>query len=95
MSTPEALLKARIRTWLVDEKKAYYFAPVQRGLGGSTLDILCCIKGRFVGIEVKVPGKRPTARQKIVIQAISDAGGVAFWSDSLEHVQWVVGENGL
>lgn len=91
---PEALIKARIRAWLVS-RGAYYFAPVQMGMGIATLDILCCVKGRFVGIEVKIPGKRPTARQHATIRSINDAGGIAFWADSLEHVQWELEEKGL
>lgn len=83
--TPEALIKSKIRSFLIDDLKAYYFAPVQTGMGVSTLDILCCIGGKFVGIEVKVPGKEPTARQRFTIKAINEAGGVAFWTDSLEH----------
>ncbi len=90
----EALIKSRIREYLVG-RGAYYFAPVQMGMGISTLDILCCLKGKFVGIEVKVPGGKPTARQLATIKSIRDAGGIAFWSDSLEHVQWRLGEEGL
>ena len=83
--TPEALIKSKIRAFLIADMKAYYFAPVQTGMGVSTLDILCCINGRFVGIEVKVPGKKPTTRQEHNIKAINAAGGMAFWTDSLEH----------
>lgn len=93
--TPEAHIKANIRQYLVNEKKAYYFAPVQMGMGISTLDILCCIKGRFCGIEVKVPGKKPTPRQTFTIKAINDAGGVAFWTDSLEYTKEMLGSAGL
>ena len=85
--TKEAVLKTKIRHWLIHEKHAYFFAPVQMGMGVSTLDILCCIDGRFVGIEAKVPGKTPTPRQEMVIAAIKNAGGIAFWTDSLEHTQ--------
>lgn len=95
MPTPEAAIKARIRAYLVDEKKAYYFAPVQMGMGVSTLDILCCIAGRFVGIEVKVPGKKPTPRQNFNIKAINDAGGVAFWTDSLDYTKQMLEAAGL
>lgn len=92
--TPEATIKSKIRAFLVDDMKAYYFAPVQMGMGVATLDILCCIKGRFVGIEVKVPGKKPTPRQTFTIKAINDAGGMAFWTDSLEHCKAHLQANG-
>lgn len=83
--TPEAAIKAKIRVFLLSEMHAYYFAPVQMGLGISTLDILCCVQGKFVGIEVKVPGHHPTTRQQQTINSINAAGGLAFWCDSLEH----------
>jgi hypothetical protein len=92
---PEAALKATIRHYLVGEKQAYYFAPVQMGMGVSTLDILCCVNGRFVGIEVKVPGKKPTVRQTFNIEAILRAGGVAFWTDSLEYTKSMLEAAGL
>lgn len=92
---PEAAIKARIRQFLIDEKKAYYFAPVQMGMGVSTLDILCCIRGKFVGIEVKVPGKVPTVRQRQNIIAINAAGGVAFWTDSLDYTKEMLEAAGL
>ena len=93
--TPEKTIKQKIRAYLVDEKKAYYFAPVQTGMGVSTVDILCCIAGRFVGIEVKVPGKKPTPRQAFNLKAIDAAGGVAFWTDSLEYTKEMLEAAGL
>ena len=93
--TPEGQIKQKIRAWLVDEKKAYYFAPVQMGMGTSTVDILCCIKGRFCGIEVKVPGNKPTARQRFTMRAIQEAGGVAFWTDSLDYTKAMLEAAGL
>ncbi len=92
---PEAALKQEIRHMLLNEYDCYYFAPVQMGMGVATLDLLCCIKGRFVGIEVKVPGKKPTVRQEHTIAAIIKAGGVAFWTDSLEYTQIMLKAAGL
>lgn len=83
--TPEALIKSKIRDLLKNEWHAYYFAPVQMGMGISTVDILCSINGRFVGIEVKVPGKSPTVRQSRTIADINASGGFAFWTDSVEQ----------
>ncbi len=93
--TPEGLIKSKIREFLTEEMQAYVFSPVQMGMGVSTLDILCCIKGRFCGIEVKTPGKKPTARQTFTIKAINDAGGVAFWTDSLEYTKTMLEAAGL
>ena len=41
----------------------------------GTPDLLCCIKGRFWGIEVKDKGKKATAIQAYVGEQIQKAGG--------------------
>lgn len=81
MRTPEGQVKHELRQYL-DKMGIYYFMPVQTGYGKSTLDFLCCVRGRFVGIETKAEGKQPTARQRRVTLEIMNAGGVTFWGDN-------------
>ena len=50
-------------------------------------DIIACIKGRFVSIEVKRPGKKPTQLQENFIKAVNIVGGLGFWADSLDEVK--------
>ena len=50
-------------------------------------DIIACIKGRFVAIEVKRPGKKPTQLQENFIKAVNTVGGLGFWADNLEDVK--------
>lgn len=50
-------------------------------------DIICCLQGRFVAIEVKQPGKRPTQLQKLKMERITAAGGVAFVARSVGDVK--------
>lgn len=50
-------------------------------------DILACIRGRFVAIEVKKPGNKPSALQENFISAINSIGGFAFWADNLQDVK--------
>jgi hypothetical protein len=83
MTTEEGRLKERCRRYL-KELGAYRFAPVQQGYGMQALDDICCIKGRFVGVEYKAPGKKPTPRQEATMRAMKEAGGAAFWCDSYE-----------
>ena len=47
-------------------------------------DIIACVKGRYVGIEVKRPGNGPTPLQKLRLQNIRDAGGIAGVAACLE-----------
>jgi hypothetical protein len=94
MTTEEGALKIRCRTYLKN-LGAYRFAPVQQGWGMQSLDDICCIKGKFVGIEYKAKGKIPTPRQMFCIRAIKDAGGIAFWVDSYEGFLIAMGAYGL
>jgi len=57
------------------------FAPA------GTPDLICCSpSGKFVGIEVKVPGNKPTEPQKETLQKITQMNGVGLWASSLEEV---------
>ena len=90
MKTPEARLKDEIKT-LLKRMGAHYYMPVPSGYGKQTLDFLCCVKGRFVGIETKAPGKKPTPRQQQCIDEINAAGGLAFWCDHYEDAYFMLG----
>ena len=79
--TPEGKTKAAVNRLLDKYKNIYRHMPVPGGYGASTLDYLICVNGRFVGIETKAPGKKPTDRQKTVIAQIVRANGVAFVID--------------
>ena len=53
-------------------------------------DIICCYKGRFLGLECKFPGGRLTKLQKRTIEKINRAGGVACRVESVEDVKRVI-----
>ena len=53
-------------------------------------DIICCYKGRFLGLECKLPGGRLTKLQKRTIEQINRAGGVACRVESVEDVNRVI-----
>lgn len=85
--TPEGAVKKKIREFL--KIRGYVFSPVQMGMGVRTVDILACIAGRFVAIEVKRPGKKPTALQFKIMHDIETAGGIVGWFDDyLTFLQW-------
>ena len=50
-------------------------------------DIICCLQGRFVAIEVKQPGKRPTQLQQLKMARIRECGGTAFVACSVDEVK--------
>jgi hypothetical protein len=50
-------------------------------------DLLVCYRGRFVGLEVKLPGNTPSPLQEKVLREIKRAGGIAEVVTSVEQVR--------
>ena len=49
------------------------------GLGRAGIpDIIACHRGRFIAIECKAGDNQPTALQSRELEAITNAGGLAF-----------------
>jgi hypothetical protein len=80
--TPEGRVKKEVSKYLKDHG-IYYFMPVQTGYGATTLDYLCCWRGRFVGIECKAGKNKLSARQTLVGEQIRAAGGHTFIVDDI------------
>lgn len=78
-TTPEGKVKKLVDAAL---KKlgadCYRFMPVQSGFGAKTLDYLLCIKGKFIAIETKAPGKHLTPLQVTTATNIENAGGLVY-----------------
>jgi hypothetical protein len=55
-------------------------------------DILCCYKGVFVGLEAKMPGNKPSAKQIAVLNEIAEAGGYAAVFTTIEEVIRLLGK---
>jgi hypothetical protein len=64
---------------------AYAHWPVQMGMGEPCLDCHGCYRGIYFAIETKKPGGKLTARQKITIDKIREAGGLVYVIDSKEQ----------
>lgn len=80
-ATPEKKVKDKVVSILKD-KGAYYFFPATHGFGRSGVpDVVACVNGRFLAIECKAGGNKPTALQEREIKAIRAAGGVAIVVD--------------
>jgi hypothetical protein len=80
--TPEGRVKNEVKKQL-KAIGAYQFWPVQTGMGATTVDCLACVRGRFVAIETKAPGKTPTPLQETTLTKIAEAGGWALVIDSV------------
>jgi len=76
-ATPEKKVKQRAVAQL-KALGAYYFYPVTGGYGSSGVpDIVCCLAGRFIGIECKAGKGKTTELQDKNLREIRAAGGVA------------------
>jgi Holliday junction resolvase len=81
--TPERRVKRKVVETL-KAMGAYYSMPVASGFGNAGVpDILACYKGRFVGIECKANGGKPTALQRSNLRQIEEAGGTALIIDEM------------
>jgi len=82
--TPEKKVKKKV-VEILKQYNAYYFYPVTGGFGASGVpDIVTCVKGRFLGIEVKADAKKrgPTALQQKNLNEINATGGIGLVIDT-------------
>ena len=75
--THEKKVKRKVMARL-EKMRAYIVTPMTGGFGNSGVpDVLCCYKGRFIGIECKANGGKATALQIHNLISIEIAGGIA------------------
>jgi len=75
--TPERKVKNKVVA-LLKAHSVYYFFPATYGLGRSGVpDVVCCVRGRFLGIECKAGANKPTPLQLRELAAIQEAGGIS------------------
>ena len=55
-------------------------------------DLIACLHGKFIGTEVKQPGRTPTARQKFVHSLIMRSGGTVIVATSVDDVKHLVND---
>ena len=55
-------------------------------------DIICCYKGRFLGLEAKLPGGKLTELQKRTLDKINAAGGIAHRVESVDDVKAIIAQ---
>lgn len=85
----KALLKQWPGSWIVK----IHGGPMQQA---GIPDLLCCVEGRFVALEVKLPtGNHPVSRlQAAQLERIDRAGGIAYVvrspAEALERVAFAL-----
>jgi len=91
-NTPEKKVKDKVVKVLKAEG-VYYFFPATFGMGRSGVpDIIGCVQGKFLAIECKAGGNKPSVLQQRELQAINTAGGVAVVinEDNIDEVALIV-----
>lgn len=88
----EREIVAAIKRYLLTLGDAVFFWKEHGGPYGCAgiPDVICCYKGRFIGLECKLPGGRLTELQKRAIEKINRAGGIACRVESVEDVKRVI-----
>jgi Holliday junction resolvase len=95
--TPEGKVKRKAIAEL-QKLGMYIFFPATGGFGRSGIpDIVCCYKGKFIGIECKSNGKKPTALQQSNLEEIVNNGGIAIVIDetSVFNLKQIIEETEL
>lgn len=77
MTTPEGIIKKEICDYL-DTVPGLFYWRAQGGSYGTpgVPDLVCCYKGRWVGLEVKTHAGRVSEYQKAFKRRAEAAGGV-------------------
>jgi hypothetical protein len=86
-TTPEGKVKKTVSALLKSVPGLFYTMPVPSGFGESTLDYIACYKGRFLAIETKKPGGKPTTRQAAIIEKMRQAGAKVLVIDGPNGLQ--------
>jgi hypothetical protein len=70
-----------------------FFEPIQQKAIKGSPDFVLCVKGQFVALELKTNNGIVSKIQESKLQAISEAGGLAFianplnWPDVLKYLE--------
>lgn len=85
----ESTIQKKILKYLGRQPHCWSVKVIMTNANGCP-DILCCCKGRFVGIECKRPGGKLSRLQEHHINEIRRAGGTAIVAQCVEDVKEVI-----
>ncbi len=86
---PKVAFAHRANTGGMTDKRGQF---VKFGFRGQS-DIVGMLKGgRFLAVEVKRPGNRPTAEQNAFLGAVNLGGGFGCWADDAERLNFLLGK---
>lgn len=76
MSQPEARLQRDIQYAIRDRGGFIFKVHGSEYMMAGLFDLIVCYRGRFIGLEVKMPRGRVTERQQYVADICRAAGGI-------------------
>lgn len=94
MPNPESKIQTAIIRYIKSIPASYVLRPITCTEAGHP-DIVCLIQGIMFGIEVKQPGKKPTALQKKRLEQIESAGGCGIVARSVDDVKKEFAKHGI
>jgi hypothetical protein len=80
MPKPESVFRAKVRKFLKTLSHTVVFSVQQISLNG-TPDMLLCVHGKFVALELKSRGGRVTPLQQLKLDEVRRARGVSIVAD--------------
>lgn len=78
MTQPEARLQRKIQDVLRQAGAFVFKVHGSQHMMSGLPDLIVCYRGRFIGMEVKMPGNKPSKIQHLRARAIKDADGFCF-----------------
>ncbi len=92
MTTPEGEIKDSICAYLRSLSPELWYYRAQGGAYGhpGVPDLVCCLKGRWVGLEVKTPRGRVSGFQESCQEQVREAGGIYEIVRSVDDVRKVL-----
>lgn len=95
--TPEGKIKDKIINWIRLTWPTAYIIRYPAGMFGRTgvSDLICCVDGIFIAIEVKTEKNNPTKLQLIELKKVQNANGIAvlirgFDKNKLEKMKVII-----
>jgi hypothetical protein len=87
MTQPEAKLVQKIKKYLHTKRAFFFKVHGSPFMMAGLPDLVVCYKGRFIGIEVKMPGNTASPQQARVGEKISESRGKWLVAYSVEQVE--------
>lgn len=85
---------AAIKKYLASLGSDVFFWKEHGGPYGTSgvPDIICCYRGRFLGLEAKLPSGKLTELQKRTLDRINKAGGIGRRVECVDDVKAIIGQ---